>query len=199
MKRKFITLFLILLLLNSTVFASVEFWVGSGLFAHTDIIPPENKNYYQNIDTEIEKVIMIGPSIDLTLFPYYEIPIGLKFSNIFLFPIGYDSGYYYQSMQGDMKIRTIISIDYAQMYTSQFGLFAGFGFEYDTFRFSKTNIANTTIKPDYYRFDNYGITGELGLLTTIEKGYFKFGFNYYQSLVNSASSHDWIFAGGYRF
>ena len=216
--KKLKTAFYILLLATisiSPAFADFQIWLGTGFISNTETIAEENRSYYQTFKeyyderrpegtpemslSDINSINLIGPSIDLSIYPYYEIPVGIKLTNQILFPVGINSKESYRTYSGDMKYRLLATLDYSQQYTSYFGMFAGFGIEYEYNHIAKTNKWNSTEKPDYHNFLNYGLYGEIGLLTTVSKGYFKIGIDYYHSLKNESSSYSMQLTGGYRF
>ena len=205
-----ILLVCILLILSNSIFAHVSPWLGTGLINDTTNLDSSEKKYFQTImqdsngklignTDDIENIIYLGPSFDFTIFPYKAIPIGISLSDQLLFPIGYNNNISFISYNTDLKNKFRIGLSYAQSFTSKFGLFLDTGFEYNHYRTAKENLKNNKGTPDYFRFDNYGLYGALGLLTEIEHGYFKFGFDYYHSLLNNNSSYSLIFMGGYIF
>ena len=205
--KKNILIFLFAILTAINLFAETDIWVGTG-FYYLEYFPDatEKPNYSVtngqgeliiNPDTLI-KMNYLGPSLDLTVYPVSTIPVGLSLCNQVLFPIGQNNDKY-TSYHFDLKNRTTLNVSYAQSFSETLGLFADLGFVYDYHRIAKTNIWNSKAKPEYNTFDNYGIHGDLGFLTRIDNGYFKFGFDFYHSLKNSAKSYNLIFAGGYSF
>ena len=205
----------ILLVANISIFADFQTWIGTGLISTTNTIDSSDRQFYQTyIDyhnerrpagspemslDELKSINMLGPSLDLSLFPDYRIPIGIKISNHFLFPVGMNSSKSFRTHYGDMKYRLLVTLDYAQQYTANFGMFAGFGFEFEHNMIAKSNKWNSTEQPDFHHFSNYGLYGELGLLTTINNGYFKLGIDYNHSLKNNDYSYSMLLSGGFRF
>lgn len=201
MKKKTIFFIIILIAITSTLSAKFETWIGSGLISHVDTVANENKKYYTTMNPDpysINTVNMVGPSVDIAIYPFSPIRLGLKAATQFVFPVGYNKAQGFRSYHADYKNRNMLSLDYALVISEQVGFFFGLGYEYDFYRIAKTNTKNTIVPPEYYRFNNHGLFGEIGLLTTIEHGYFKFGANISYSVQYGTIGHDFIFLGGFR-
>lgn len=212
MKHSYKLLIITLILVGplATLSATVQTWLGLGFIGHTYTVAADEQQYFKSYEeyiknnnpsldsVKIDKINMIGPSFDFSFYPYYEIPIGIKISDNIVFPTGVNGEMQFRSYHGDLNNRLKIGISYAQSYSDKFGLFADFGFEYDFIRIETNNIKNNKSELSYVTFDNYGLYGEIGFLTTIETGYFKFGCGYNRSLKNESSGIDFIFSGGFR-
>ena len=182
----------------SSLSANFEAWVGTGFINHTSHLDKSEINEFVTMSGDINKVIYIGPTIDITAIPYNTIPVGITLSSQMLFPTGYNTATF-RSYNYDFKNRNMIGISYNKSFTDKFGIFLKMGYEFDFYRNSTTNNKNSKEPIEYNKFYNHSLYGELGLLTTINNGYFKFGINYSHSLINKAYSYDFIFAGGFRF
>ena len=200
---KHIMVFIFLLVMISVpVFAGFDIWLGTGFVTHNYYPDVEEKQYLEAIRTDtdfIEKLMYLGPSLDIHIFPYDVVPVALKIESDILFPIGYNEGYGYRSFNFDFKNRLMVGISYNQSYSAHFGMCLEFGYEYDYNRIATTNIKNMYYEPEYYRFSNHALYGNIALLTTTRQGYFKFGIDYSHSIINSSNSFNWIFKGGICF
>ena len=198
--RKLITITLmasvVLLSLNA------EIMIGTGFISHKATIDESERINFKTINSNynsIESINYIGPTLDVSYIPFAKVPIGIELSSEILFPIGYNDTNVFRSYHADFKNRNMIGLTYAQSFSQNFGMFAGTGYEYYIYRIASTNYRNSREPFEYNYLTNHSCYGELGLLTTIEHGYFKFGVNYSHSVINKASSFDLIFAGGFKF
>ena len=199
--RKIIALILIGLSMMGAV-ASPELWFGVSFLADRNNVSKETETLFPAMGEKISEIKSIGLDFDLVFFPSDIVRIGLIGGYNILIPIGITasggSNEGYITYDFDYRQDLSIGLAYYQFFTEKIGAFLTCNFEYSWYRTASEHIPNDSAPMNYIKHNEYGILGELGVVTRSNNMYFRLGFRGYYDLYHreSAGYRFGLFAGG---
>ena len=197
-----ILLLLLLLVLVSSLSASPELWLGGAFIADRNAVSSELSSSFPAMGGDITQIKSLGLDLDVVFFPSDVVRIGLIGGYNFLLPIGVTerggSNEGYITYDFDYRQDLSIGLAYYQFFTEKIGAFLTCNFEYSWYRTASEHIPNDSAPMDYIKHNEYGILGELGVVTRSNNMYFRLGFRGYYDLYHreSAGYRFGLFAGG---
>ena len=194
--------FLLLFAALGSISASPELWIGASFFADRNNISEDVADCFPAMGDSVSEIKSIGLDLDLAFFPSDVVRIGLIGGYNIMLPIGFTetggSNEGYITYDFDYRQDLSIGLAYYQFFTSVIGAFLTCNFEYSWYRTASEHIPNDSAPMDYIEHNEYGVSGELGIITRSDNMYFRLGFKGYYDLYH-AESHGYrlgLFAGG---
>ena len=194
-------LVMILLLSVSVISASPEFWIGGSFIADRNMVSSELSSSFPAMGEDISQIRSLGVSVDMAFFPWNEVRVGLVLSSLTQLPIGITerggSNEGYITYDLDYRQDASIGLAYYQFFTDKIGAFLTCSFEYSWYRTATEHIPNDSRPMEYVRAEEYGILGEIGIMTRSDDMYFRLGFNGFYDLKHRDAGYRLaLFAGG---
>ncbi len=196
-----ILLLLLLLVLVSSLSASPELWLGGAFIADRNAVSSELSSSFPAMGGDITQIKSLGLDLDVVFFPSDVVRIGLIGGYNFLLPIGVTerggSNEGYITYDLDYRQDASIGLAYYQFFTDKIGAFLTCSFEYSWYRTATEHIPNDSRPMEYVRAEEYGILGEIGIMTRSDDMYFRLGFNGFYDLKHRDAGYRLaLFAGG---
>ncbi|MGN0906112.1 MAG: hypothetical protein ACI4NM_03100 [Bullifex sp.] len=181
MKKRITLLIIFSILLISSLTATPEIWSGVSVSSGRNYFATGLKQELTEnpIYSGVNMINTIGPGLDITVFPYSGVRIGLAGSADFSLTISRDgSGYF--SRHYDHSTDLSIGIAYYQLFGND-----TWGFFLDGRYFSRQyTLADSNGKNDkqevvhYYKPNESGFNASIGFLAKYRSSYFRMGFRY---------------------
>lgn len=179
MKKRITLLIISFILLISSLSATPEIWSGVSVSSGRNYFATGLKAELSDnpIYSGVNMINTIGPGLDIVVFPYSGLRIGLAGSADFSLTISRDgSGYF--SRHYDHSTDLSIGIAYYQLFSND-----TWGFFVDGRYFSRQyTLADSNGKNDkqetvnYYRPNESGFNASIGFLSRYKSSYFRMGF-----------------------
>ncbi len=182
--RKLLVVFF--LILSFPLAASPELWLGGAFMADRNYVSGEISSSFPAMGESIEEIRSLGLDLDLAVFPSDSIRIGFIGGYNILLPIGCtpeggeNEGYI--TYDFDYRQEVSLGIAYYQFFTERIGAYLNCSFEYSWYRTALEHIANDSEPMDYVEENEYGILGELGIVSRSGDMYFRLGVSGFYDL-----------------
>lgn len=198
MKRRFLLILLISVLVLQGVFASPRFFMGVSFNYDANYLAPalhDKLDVIQDIDSssspafngkDVTGLHGVGPKLELFLFPF-DIPLGIGVTGTTLFTVGFmatDGGDVYFSRKADFRQDLSVMLLYQQAFSPKWGLFLDCGLTYSWYRIATTNKNNDKTPVDYIRFNDWGLSADFGVYLENRGSFFKVGGVFYYDLAH---------------
>ena len=126
----------------------------------------------------------VGPRIELVLFPFERIPLGLGVTSVTGLTVGYMStkggdGYFSRNL--DFRQDLGANLSYQQSY-GNWGLFISGGLACSWYRIATSNVPNSRDEVDYVRLFEWGVGADLGVYLENHASFFKVGASFFYNL-----------------
>lgn len=184
--------------------AKDNLWIGIGMSIDTDTVDKSNLPLYieDTYSEDPKKINKVGPTIEISYFLPFFPYIGFNLESRTLLPVGVekDTGRtsFAMSRNFDYSEKIIAGITGLIPFNSDYGLYMSFNSENTFTRLATSNADNDKTPVEYNRYEDYGMSGTIGLYTNNNNtGFFKVGFSYAHSLVNSQSNTSLTLSGGF--
>lgn len=126
----------------------------------------------------------VGPRIELVLFPFDKVPLGLGVTSVTGLTVGYMSaggGDGYFSRNFDFRQDLGANLSYQQSY-GNWGLFLSGGLSCSWYRIATSNEANSRGEVEYVRLFEWGVCADLGVYLENHTSFFKVGTSFFYNL-----------------
>ncbi|MBO8436163.1 MAG: hypothetical protein IAA97_04215 [Spirochaetes bacterium] len=194
MKRA--AIFFLLVLSLSGVSAAPELWIGASFAADRNIVSEDIAASFPAMGESISVIRSLGLDLDLTFFPFEEVRIGATAGYSVLLPIGISEAggpnIGYITYDIDTRQDAYAGIAYYQFFTPVLGAFLTCSFQYSWYRTAMAHIPNDSAPMEFFKEEEYGVMGELGIITRSGNMYFRLGIAGFYDLKHLENP-------GYRF
>lgn len=188
MKRKMLFV-LVIIFFSSSLFA-FSFSTTLDAKVERNYISSAFSNALSDIDDykTVKFLNLIGPEAGFSCYPLGINFPALKAVGAIKFVTGKDNSFYL-SRNNDHKGNISIGLEEDIFLFDRTYIFLSVGVNYSWYRIAENNLPNNRIPVDYVYFSEYGINGELGVMTRHNDQFFKFGFFCEYNLSNKREAY----------
>ena len=186
--RRILPIIISILLMAASLQAKPELWVGASFLADRNNVSSQIEDRFPAMGEKVDQIKSIGLDMDLVFFPFPQVRIGLIGGYNMMLPIGITapggSNEGYITYDFDYRQDLSIGLAYYQFFSDTLGAFLTGSFQYSFYRTAKEHIANDTAPMEYIKTSDYGVIGELGVISRADYMYFRLGFSFFYDLLH---------------
>lgn len=193
--KRIVLILLAFVLIVVPAYSVPELWSGISFLGEVEQTSSAfmDRGYFEEYSSS--NITRLGFRMRGSIFPDYDVPLGVSAIADFLFPVG-SGGKSFISHNFDYKTNLAFALTYQPSFSPTWGMMLSAELKYSIFRTAMNNIANKKDDPGYNYFTSSSAALDLGFFIRHKNSFFEVGGFFSYCISHPASFSYGLFVGG---